>query len=282
MSTEFYAGEPGEPPARNILTGIAAVESPNTTWEFNLEKAAQTLEAAGWVMDGDVRKKDGMELKLTYATTINAVRQGNQAVNKQNWESIGFEVELRQVDAGVFFDSSAGNDQNAQHFYYDMQMYADNPSLVFPLNYMQNWYGGPNPNMPDGSNISQRENSWQGNNSSRFQNAEYDALFEAARAEVDAEKAAELYIQMNDILINEAPSFPWCSARRTNTRSPSCSTTTTLRRVSSRSCTGTSPTGTSRRRRSLSNNATAKARPGMRPVSLSVQKVFNSLHGKWR
>jgi peptide/nickel transport system substrate-binding protein len=208
MSTEFYAGEPGEPPGRNILTGIPQVESPNTTWEFNLDKAAQTLDAAGWTLDGDTRKKGDLELKLSYATTISAVRQGTQAVNKQNWESIGIKVELRQIDAGVFFDSSAGNEQNAQHFYSDLQMYTDNPSLVYPLNYMQSWYGGANPRAADGSNIAQKENQWSGTNNLRFQNADYDATFEAAAAETDAEKAAQLYIKMNDIVINEVAAIP--------------------------------------------------------------------------
>jgi peptide/nickel transport system substrate-binding protein len=208
MANEFYAGAPGEPPARNILTGIASVESPNTTAEFNLEKAAQTLEAAGWVMDGDVRKKGDVELKLSYSTTINAVRQGNQAVNKKNWESIGFNVQLKQVDAGIFFDSSAGNDQNYSHFYSDVQMYTNNPSSVLPLNYMQSWYGGSNPAVADGSNIAQKENGWSGVNELRYNNPEYNALWEAAEVETDPEKAAELFIQMNDIAINDVAVIP--------------------------------------------------------------------------
>ena len=203
MATEFYAGEPGEPPGRNILTGIPKVESPNTTWEFNIEKAKQTLDAAGWVMDGDVRKKDGVELSVSYATTINAVRQKEQAVNKQAWEEIGFKVQLRQVDAGIFFDSSAGNDQNASHFYTDLEMYTNNASSEFPLSYMQSWYAGP-----DGVNINQRANGWAMMNESRYNNPEYDALYDAAVLEVDAEKAAELFIKMNDIVINDVVVIP--------------------------------------------------------------------------
>lgn len=208
MATQFYAGAPGEPPARNILTGIPSVESPNTTFEFNLDKARQTLDAAGWVLDGDVRKKDGVELKLSYATTINAVRQGNQAVNKKNWEDIGFQIQLKQVDAGIFFDSSAGNDQNYAHFYSDIQMYTNNPSSILPLNYMQNWYGGANPAVADGSNIAQKENGWSGVNELRYNNPEYNALYEAAAVETDPEKAAELFIQMNDVVINDVAVIP--------------------------------------------------------------------------
>lgn len=203
ISTQFYAGEPGEPPARNIVTGIATIESPNTSWEFDVEKAKATLEAAGWVMDGDVRKKDGVELKLTYGTTINVVRQKTQAVNKQNWEAAGFKVQLKQVDAGIFFDSSAGNDQNAQHFYSDVIMYTNNPSSVFPISYMQSWYGGK-----DGDNISQKANGWSGVNESRYNNPEYNALYDAAALETDPEKAAQLFIQMNDIIVNEVVVVP--------------------------------------------------------------------------
>jgi len=202
MSDQLYQGA-GTPPGRNILTGIPAVESPNTTWEFNLDKAKQTLEAAGWVMDGDVRKKDGVELKVSYATTINAVRQKEQAINKQSWEQIGFKVQLKQIDSGIFFDSSAGNDQTSSHFFTDLEMYTNNPSSQFPISYMQAWYGGPN-----GSNIAQKSNGWSGVNSGRFRSADYDALYEAALKETDAEKAAQLYIQMNDIVINEVVEIP--------------------------------------------------------------------------
>ncbi len=94
IANQFYLGGDQEPPAVNILTGIAALESPNTSWEFNLDKAKQVLDEAGWVMDGDVRKKGDIELKVTYFTSINPVRQQTQAVNKQNWEAVGFKVTL--------------------------------------------------------------------------------------------------------------------------------------------------------------------------------------------
>jgi len=203
ISTQFYAGEPGEPPAKNILTGIAVVEDPNTTWEFDIEKAKATLDAAGWTLDGDTRKKGDVELKIVYSTSINPVRQKTQAVNKQNWEAAGFKVQLKQVDAGIFFDSSAGNDQNAQHFFCDLLMYTNNPSSTLPLPYMLSWYGGK-----DGANISQKENGWSGVNESRYNNPDYDSLYDQAAVETDAEKAAQLFIQMNDLLINDVTIVP--------------------------------------------------------------------------
>ncbi len=108
---EFYLA-PIERPTANMLTGLPPIESKNTTWEFNIDKAKQVLDAAGWKLNGNVREKNGIKLQLSYSTTINAVRQKTQAVIKKDWEEIGFQVQLKQVDAGIFFDSSAGNDQN--------------------------------------------------------------------------------------------------------------------------------------------------------------------------
>src|SRR5829696_2884053 len=203
ISQQLYAGAEFEPPTANILTGIPAMESPNTSWEFNLEEAKRILEEAGWTMQGDVRAKDGVELNITFVTTISSVRQKEQAIIKQALDQLGFRTELRQVDAAVFFDSSPGNDQNINHFYNDLQMYANNATTPIPIAYMSGWYAGP-----EGENIAQKANDWSGQNTSRFQNAEYDGLFEQVRLETDIARAAELFIQMNDIIINEIGVVP--------------------------------------------------------------------------
>jgi len=205
IAEQFYAIE-GEPPVGNILTntmllGQFSTESPNTSWEFNVEKGKQILEEAGWVMDGDVRAKDGVELRMTYATSINSVRQKTQAVIKQSLEEMGIKVQLQQVDAGVFF--SGTNEQDINHMYVDINMYTNNPVSPFPVSYMISWYAGP-----DGSNIAQQSNNWQGQNYMRYVNPEFDALYEQLLTETDLETAAGLLIQMNDIIINDAALVP--------------------------------------------------------------------------
>jgi peptide/nickel transport system substrate-binding protein len=203
ISEQLYSGVETEPPTANILTGMPTMESPNTSWEFNVEEAKRILEEAGWTMQGDVRAKDGVELNITFVTSINPVRQKEQAIIKQALDQIGFRTELRQVDAAVYFDSSPGNDQNINHFYNDLEMYTDNPTTPIPVAYMVGWYAGP-----EGENIAQASNDWSQPNYCRFQNAEYDKLLEQVRLETDLEKAAELFIQMNDILINEVAVVP--------------------------------------------------------------------------
>ena len=202
ISTRLYAGE-AEPPTSNILAGLPAMESPNTSWEFNPDEAARILDEAGWAMDGGVRKKDGVELSIAYVTSINPVRQKEQAIIKQTLEQIGFKVELRQVDAAVFFDGSAGNEQNINHFYNDLQMYTNNVTSPIPVAYMLDWYAGK-----DAENVSQKANDWNGLNYGRYQNAEYDKLLDQVRLETDIEKAAQMFIQMNDILIEDVAIVP--------------------------------------------------------------------------
>ncbi|MGI9252297.1 MAG: ABC transporter substrate-binding protein, partial [Thermomicrobiales bacterium] len=203
ISTQLYAGPEWEPPTANILSGIAAMASPNTSWEYNIEKGAQILEDAGWKKDGDVRKKGDVELKITYASSINPVRQKCQAIIKQGLEKMGFKVELRQVDSGVFFDGSPGNEQNINHFYNDLQMYTNNATTPIPVAYMIGWYAGPN-----GENIAQKSNNWNGQNFVRYNNPEYDKTFEAVRLETDITKAAELFIALNDMIINDVAVMP--------------------------------------------------------------------------
>ncbi len=203
ISTQLYAGAPGEPPTANILTGIAAMTSPNTSWEFNLEDAKKILDEAGWAQSGDVRAKDGVNLEITFVTSINPVRQKEQAIIKQALDQLGFRTELRQVDAAVYFDGSPGNDQNINHFYNDLQMYTNNATTPIPIAYMIGWYTGE-----DGANIAQMENDWNGQNYSRYQNADYDELFEQVRLETDIARAAEMFIQLNDIVIEDIAVLP--------------------------------------------------------------------------
>jgi peptide/nickel transport system substrate-binding protein len=206
IANQFYQGGDLEPPGRNILTGLAAYESPNTTTEFNIERGIEILEEAGWTLDGNVRSKDGVELNVTYYTSINAVRQKTQQVVKQAWEQMGVRVQLGQVDAGVFFASAPGNDQTYGHFYRDIQMYTSGPVSPFPLTHMVDYYSGPN-----NSNIAQKSNDWSGVNNQRWVSAEFDALYEEVQATTDAERAAELFIQMNDLVINEVVVIPQVS-----------------------------------------------------------------------
>lgn len=203
IANSFFFGGDIEPAVVNIISGIPQMESPNTQLIRDPEAAAALLDEAGWVLDGDVRTKDGVELSIDYMTTVSQLRQKIQSVVKRDLEAIGFRVELKSVDGAIFFDSAEGNDQNNVHFYNDLNMFTSSVGSPPPVAYMIRWYAGP-----DGENISQAENGWTGRNFQRYQNPEFDAVYEASRTESDLEKQAELFIQMNDILYNDAAVLP--------------------------------------------------------------------------
>ena len=198
---DFFLGPDLEPVAVNIVTGIAAMESPHTSHEFNIDLANQLLDDAGWTWTGDVRSKDGVELRVTYHTTDWRARQRTQHVVRKGWEAIGIRVQLGQFDPQSFFAADPADDPDGillQKFYCDVEMFSMAAPSPMPLDYMMNWYAGPN-----NENVAQKDNGWWLPNIQRYVNPRYDELYEEARATTDATRAIELIIQMNDIVVNE-------------------------------------------------------------------------------
>jgi peptide/nickel transport system substrate-binding protein len=198
IAEQLY-GAAGQPTS-NFINSPKRFQSLNTRWEFNLEKAAQWLDQAGWKRGRDgFRVKDGRRMKIVYQTSVNPVRQKTQAVVKKSLERIGIEVELKAVNAGVYFSSDPGNPDTYAHFYTDIQMYSFGPGSPDPqahLNRFLSW------------EIAQKGNNWSGRNIVRWANAEYDRLWKQAETELDPVKRAALIIRMNDILIEDVVIIP--------------------------------------------------------------------------
>ena len=194
IATELY-GPAGEPTA-NLLAGPGKFVSPNTTWEFNLDKANQMLDEAGWT--GSPRTKDGVEMSVLYQTTINPLRQKTQEIVKQGWEAMGVPTELKSIDAGVYFSSDAGNPDTASHFYADFEMFTNSPSVPYPISYMASWKS-----TDPATDLAQKSNQWAGGNVERWVNEEYNKMYEQARTELDEAKQIELFVGMNDLVVNE-------------------------------------------------------------------------------
>ena len=177
----------------NFLNAPERVRSKNTKLEFNIEKANQILEAAGWKKGADgVRAKDGKALKFVYQTSINAPRQKAQAIVKQACQKAGIEIELKSVVASVFFSSDAANADTYPHFYCDAQMYNTTMTQADPQFFMNqhlSWQAAT------------KENKWQGRNTSRWQSKEYDEVYKQAEQELDSVKRAAMFIKLNDLVV---------------------------------------------------------------------------------
>jgi peptide/nickel transport system substrate-binding protein len=60
----------------NFINSPERFVSKNTKWEFNVDKANQLLDEAGWARGpAGIRAKEGKKLKLVFQTSINAPRQ---------------------------------------------------------------------------------------------------------------------------------------------------------------------------------------------------------------
>src|SRR6476659_10449402 len=100
---------------------------------------------------------DGIRMKVVYQTSINSLRQKEQALVKDGWQKIGIETELKSVDAGVYFGGDHGNVDNINHFYWDTMMYTSTFESPFPLSYMKAWYSGD-----QSRDIAQKSNNLKG------------------------------------------------------------------------------------------------------------------------
>jgi peptide/nickel transport system substrate-binding protein len=163
----------------------------------DMEGAKALLDEAGWTdTDGDgIRDKDGKKLSILYQTSTNPVRQDFQALVKGWWNEIGVEVELKNIDASVFFGGDAGSPDTFQKFYADVEMYANNFDGTDPEPYLTQYLCDKIPG-PD--------NQWQGENINRFCDPAYDALVKELAATADLAKRGEIAKKLNDMLTKDS------------------------------------------------------------------------------
>jgi peptide/nickel transport system substrate-binding protein len=184
----------------NFLNQPSRFQSKATKYEFNVDKANQILEAAGWKKGSDgIRAKDGKKLKFVYQTSINAPRQKTQAIVKQAAAKAGIDLEIKSVTASVYFSSDVANPDTYTHFYTDIQMYTTTMTQPDPELFMRQFLT---------EEVASKENKWQGRNITRWRNDEYDKLYKAAEAELDPVKRAALFIKMNELVIQNVVVIP--------------------------------------------------------------------------
>jgi peptide/nickel transport system substrate-binding protein len=184
----------------NFLNNPERFRSKSTKWEFNIDKANQLLDAAGWKRASDgIRVKDGRKLKLVFQTSVNQPRQKTQQIVKQACQKAGIDLELKAVTAAVYFSSDVANPDTYTKFYCDMQMYTTTMTQPDPELFMDQFCSWQ---------ISSKENKWQGRNITRMKSDEYDKAYRAAEGELDPVKRAALFIRMNEIAVGDQAVIP--------------------------------------------------------------------------
>ena len=103
------------------------------------------------------------------------------------------------MTASVFFSSDVSNPDTYPHFYADLQMYNNGPQQPDPAVFLRQFCSWE---------VASKANKWQGRNITRWQNKEYDDIFNASQNEVDPVKRAAMMIKMNDMVVNNHVVIP--------------------------------------------------------------------------
>ena len=196
LLVEIGYGDAAQPTC-NLVPAPELYASDNTgCLTQDMDGAKALLAEAGWAdSDGDgILDKDGRKFSILYQTSVNSIRQDFQALIKGWWNELGIEVELKVVDASVFFGSDPGSPDTFTKFYADVEMYANNFEGTDPEPYLaeRTCEKAPRP-----------ENQWQGENINRYCDPAYDALVAELTQTSEIEKRAEIAKKLNDMLTKD-------------------------------------------------------------------------------
>lgn len=199
IATELY-GATGKPTAQLLVAPDDYVSSA-IGYDYSPERAKILLDRAGWVdTNGDgTRDKDGVEMKVVFQTSVNTVRQTTQQMVKDDLSDIGIKVEIKRVRVDDFFSADPQQTNSINLFYADMQEYNTGNDSPDPGTYMSWWLC---------DQIAAQINDWQKPNNARYCNPEYDKLWQAAAQELDAQRRADLFKQMDELLARDVAVIP--------------------------------------------------------------------------
>lgn len=151
-----------------------------THYNFNLEKAAQLLDEAGWLLGSDgYRYKDGEKFVIDFAaTTPNPVNDALIPIAVENYKDLGIEFVAEQLEFGAVVEKiEAGN--------YEMAFLAVGLGVD-----------------PDPFGLFHTDG---GSNNYRYSNPEVDKLIEAGQKELSQDGRKAIYNELYQILNDEIP-----------------------------------------------------------------------------
>ena len=114
------------------------------------------------------------------------MRQKTQEIIKAALEELGFKVELKSIDAGIYFTTDVGNPDTSGKFWADLEMHT-NSSDAYPSTWFERYRT---------DEIDQKSNGWSKSNAFRYSNPEFDTLHDQCRIELDEAKQVELFQKM--------------------------------------------------------------------------------------
>jgi len=161
--------------------------------KFDPEKAKELLEAAGWKLDGEFRKKGGKTLKLEFVIPSGVPASRQEAELAQTMaKDVGIQIEVKTVPSDPFFDDYIipGN--------FDMTVFTFQGN-AFPISPSKSIYVQPKKDAKGELQVQQ--------NFARVGSAATDRLMTEAEEQVDVEKGRELINQADKLIWDEVHSL---------------------------------------------------------------------------
>lgn len=165
---------------------------------YNLDKAKQMLDEAGWKPGSDgIREKDGVRLAFSMSTTAgNKSREQAQLLIQQSLKVVGIDMEIKNFPGSVVWGEYTTKCQ------YDTLMVYWDPPFGFDPDYTKYIHSSQ---IPIETGV--------GANYTQYRNAEVDKLLEEGVHELDPEKRKPIYWRIQEILLDELPFAPIMSSR---------------------------------------------------------------------
>lgn len=149
------------------------------TYEFDLEKAGQLLDEAGWTLNSKgLREKDGEVFKVNFsATADNPVVDALLPIMTQNYKELGIEIVAETLDFNAIMDKS--NTGEYEMYFAAWGLTPDPDNTVYITNGSQNDYG--------------------------YSNSKVDELMAKGKKTLDVEERKAIYKEMYQELNKDVP-----------------------------------------------------------------------------
>jgi peptide/nickel transport system substrate-binding protein len=193
ISSELFAGR--DPVADSFVPRLDWIYTDQVRrYPYDPGEARALLEAAGWHQEGDAirRNATGEPLSLELGTTAgNRTRELVEEVLQSQWRAAGIEVRLKNQPARVFF----GQTMTRRRFTMGMFAWISAPESV-PRSELRS------------DEIPSADNHWSGQNFPGFRNPEADRLIDTIETELDRDRRAVLWHQLQALYAEELPALP--------------------------------------------------------------------------
>ncbi len=167
---------------------------------YDPKKASDLLDQAGWKKGADgIREKNGVKMNMTIRSTTTAQRDKEAQVLQASLKGIGVNLEIKSVDASVFF-GRPDNPDAASRFTVDIEIIGTGASRPDAQSYFEGFTT---------DQIASKANNWGKSNIMRWSDADYDKLFAQYKAELDAGKRKELAKKLDDYIVNDGIRVPF-------------------------------------------------------------------------